>query len=154
MKRRHQLGELTPSDVEEGFPSARLLTEKGAGELFQAVVGGTALSSVLVLKAAEGASGDSGGTSPEGLKCGASPFLLYSICRALREESIWTFNFGPAEPNTSMSLFKKHFGTTTVPLEFAKFYLGSEFRRKLTDAVRLIRQTKSAISPRTGPDSR
>jgi len=140
MERRHKRGELTPDKVEKGFPTALLLTEKGAGELFQAVAGSKALSSALVLKATEGAYYDSAGTSPEGMKCGASHFLIYSIARALREESMRVFNLGGAESDPGLSLFKSRFGATPVPIESAKFYLGSDLRRKLTDAAHFLRR--------------
>jgi hypothetical protein len=142
LERRSKRGELTPGDVEQGFPTALQLTEKGAGELFQAVVGREVLSSALVLMAAEGAYYDSAGTSSEGMKCGASHFLVYSIARALRERAVWTFNLGSAEPNTGLSLFKTRFGATPVPFQSATFHLGSVFRRKLTAAVLLLRQSR------------
>ena len=150
MERRHKRGELTSDEVEMGFSTALLLTEKGAGELFQAVAGGKELSSALVLKAAEGTYLESAGTSPEGMKCGASHFLIYSIMRVLREESIWVFNLGGAELDPGLSLFKSRFGATPVALESASFYLGSDFRRKLTDAARFLRQRGTSLLRRIG----
>jgi hypothetical protein len=121
------------------------MIEKGAGELYQAIAGGEALASAMVLRAAEAAYYDSAGTSPEGMKCGAAHFLIYSIARVLREESNLTFNLGTAEPETGLSLFKIRFGATPVPLQLARFYLGSDLRRKLTTAAHFLRDRSSAI---------
>ena len=145
-ERRLKRGESFPFDVEKLCAWSLLLIEKGAGELFLAVAGGKILSSVMILRAAEAACGESSGTSPEGMECGASHFLDYSIARTLREESTWMFNLGTGEPNSGLSLFKTRFGATPVPLEFARFYLGSDLRRKLTHAVHFLRRTGTVSS--------
>ena len=145
MERRHKRGEVTPYDVEKGFPSSLQLTEKGAGELFQVFDGSKVLSSALVLKAAEGAYYDSAGTSPEGMKCGASHLLIYSIARTLREESMRAFNLGTGMAEPGLSLFKSRFGATAVSVESASFYFGSDLRRTLTSAARFLRRSGSAI---------
>jgi hypothetical protein len=94
----------------------------------------------MILKAAQGAFMETAGTSPEGMKCGASHFLIYSVAQTLREESIWTFNLGTGEPKSGLSLFKTRFGATPVSLEFARFYFGSDLHRKLTNAVHSFRR--------------
>jgi len=143
--RRRKLGVSIPCDVEKLWAWSLLLTEKGAGELFQAVAGKQALSSVMVLRAAEGVYGEASGTSPEGMECGASHFLIYSIARALREESMRVFNLGGAESNPGLSLFKSRFGATPVSLESASLYLGGAFRSRLTDAARSLRQSGTSL---------
>jgi len=145
-ERRRKRGESIPGSVEDVWSWCLLLIEKGAGELFQAVAGGKVLSSVMVLRAAEGAYGETGGTSPEGMECGASHFLHYSIARVLREESVRAFNLGGAELNPGLALFNRHFGATPVPLEAGTFYLGSGLRRKLTEAVRFLRQRGASLA--------
>jgi len=145
MERRRRRGESIIGDVEGKLPEWILFIETGAAELFQAVAGGETVSSVVVMRAAEGAYYDSAGNSPEGMKCGASHFLIYSIARVLREESIRTFNLGGPEPNPGLGLFKSRFGATPVSLESATFYFGSTLRRKLTIAARSLRQSRSAL---------
>jgi lipid II:glycine glycyltransferase (peptidoglycan interpeptide bridge formation enzyme) len=142
MERRCMRGESAsvPGGVEEQRSYSLLLAEKGAGELFQAVVGSEVLSSIMVVKAAEHAHTETVGTSPEGMKCGASHFLYYSVFQALRRESIQTYNLGTADPDTGLSLFKIRFGATPKPLEFARFYFGSDLHRKLTNAVHSFRR--------------
>jgi hypothetical protein len=137
-------------DVERLCAWSLLLTEKGAGVLFQAVTGGKALSSVMVLRAAEGVYEETAGTSPEGMRCGASHFLIYSIARALQKESVRVFNLGGAESNPGLNLFKSRFGATPVFLESARSNLGSDFRRKLTNAARSLRQSGASVLRRIG----
>ena len=143
-ERLRKRGVFISRDAEEQWAWSLLLEEKGAGELFQAVAGEKVLSSVMVLRAAEGAYMETAGTSAEGMICGASHFLIYSVARALREEAIREFNLGGAESNPGLSLFKSRFGATPVPLQSASFCLGSWVRRKLTHAARSLRQIASA----------
>jgi len=152
MDRRRKRGESIVGTVEGKLPEWILFIETGAGELFQAVAAGKVLSSVVVMRAAQGAFYESSGTSPEGTKCGASHFLLYSIARVLREESVRTFNLANAEaPNPGLRLFKLRFGAVPVSHEAATFYFGSDLRRRLTAAARSLRQIGSAFLRRIGP---
>jgi hypothetical protein len=153
MERRGRRGEsaAVPGGVKHQRSLSLALTGKGAGELFQAVARGEVLSSAIVLRAAEGAHYYTAGTSPEGMKCGASHFLLYSIARVLREESARTFNLATGEvPNPGLRLFKLRFGATPVSLEHATFYFGSNLRRRLTTAAHSLRQSGSAFLRRIG----
>lgn len=144
MARRTRRGEQTPGDIEETLPTIVQLTAKGAAELFRAVQGTKVLSSALVLKAAEGAYYETAGTSPEGMRCGASHFLIYSVARTLRQESIGMFNLGlGADPGITM--FKSRFGATPLPLEYLCFYFGSDLRLRLTVAAHYLRHYRSAI---------
>jgi hypothetical protein len=152
MERRRKRGEaVSAPGVERQWSLCFQFTQKGAGELFQAVAGSEVLSSAVVLRAAEGAYYESAGASPEGMKCGASHFLIYSIARVLREESVRTFNLASAEvSNPGLRLFKLRFGATPVSLESATFYLGSNLRRRLTTAAHSLRQSGSALLRRIG----
>jgi hypothetical protein len=158
MERLRKRGEaVSGAGVERQWSLCFQFTQKRAGELFQAVAGSEVLSSAVVLRAAEGAYYESAGTSPEGMKCGASHFLLYSIARVLREESVRTFNLGNAEvpgdpgaSNPGLELFKLRFGATPVSVESATFYLGSNLRRRLTAAAHSLRQSGSALLRRIG----
>ena len=147
MQRRRKRGGAILGSVEQKLSQTIFLTERGAGELFQAIAGGETLASGLVLRAAEGAYYETAGNSPQGMKCGASHFLIYSIAKVLRAESIRAFNLGDAEPNQNpgLSLFKSRFGATPVSLEYARCYFGSDLRRKLTGAARYLRQIGSDL---------
>lgn len=114
--------------------------QNGAGELFQAVLEGKVLSSVLVFFGGRGAYYQSAGTSPEGMELGASHFLIHQIASALQEQSQDVFNLGGAERwNPGLNRFKAGFGAEGVALESAEFFLGSKLRRRLTQAAILLR---------------
>ena len=156
MERRRRRGEsaAVPGGVKQQRSLSLALTEKGAGELFQAVECGEVLSSAIVLRAAEGARYYTAGTSPQGTKCGASHFLLYSIARVLRGESVRRFDLGTAADGPGLDLFKLRFGAAPVFLEHATFYLGSDLRRRLTTAAHYLRQSGSALLRRIGAAGR
>ena len=84
MARRRDRGENVPQSGPMLEQIA--LLKSGAGELFQALHQDTVVSSVLVLRAPKGAYYQSAGTSPEGMKLGASQFLIHSIACQLRAE--------------------------------------------------------------------
>jgi len=138
LERRKARGESVPEDIQ--VQSFVAMAQSGAGELFQAVQDGAVLSSILVLTAAQGAYEHSAGTSPRGMECCASHFLLYEIANTLREQGRELFNLGGAdELNPGLARFKAGFGTTLVKLEEAEFFLGSPVRRRLRSAARLLR---------------
>lgn len=145
MERRRRRGEQVPNGAEDELPWSLLFIQKGAGELFQAVAGNEVLSSAMILKAAEGAYNQSAGTSPAGMKCGASHFLIYAIAGLLQENSVRIFNLGGVESNPGLRLFKSRFGAASVSLESAVFYLGSDLRRRLTGAARSLRQNGAGL---------
>jgi Acetyltransferase (GNAT) domain len=140
MERRRSRGESVPDDLKGELPWCSLLIEKGAGELFQALAGGEVLSSAMIMRASGGAYNQSHGTSGEGMKCGASHFLMHAIARQLREESVREFNLGGAENNPGLELFKSRFGGRAVAVESAVFYLGSVLRGTVTAAARGARK--------------
>ncbi len=134
MERRAQRGE----DIELGsgpLPSA--LLKFGSGELFQAVQGERTLSSILVLRAKEGAYYQSAGTLPDGMKIGASPFLIWQVAQILRQEGLHVFNLGGATmENPGLYRFKTGFGTRPVALESASFRLQSSVQHRLETVMR------------------
>lgn len=137
MVRRNNRGESVPLDIQ----TERFLAfiETGAGELYQAISDREVLSSVLILKAEKGAYYQSAGTSPEGMKTGASHFLIYSIAEALQKESMELFNLGGAdESQTGLKRFKSGFGATEVKLEAAQFFLGSHFKKNILESARRL----------------
>src|SRR5437588_5746705 len=138
LERRKSRGESVPEDVQ--VQSFVTMTQSGAGELFQAVLDGVVLSSILVLMATRGAYDQTSGTSPQGMASGASHFLVYEIASTLREQSKELFYLGGAgELDFGLKRFKAGFGASLVKLEAAEFFLGSPIRRGLRSAAWLLR---------------
>lgn len=129
--------ELSGSIALNEFPA---FVAGGHVELFQAVSGDQALSSVVILRAGEYAWGDSAGTSPRGMQCGASHFLYFHLFQSLRTAGVRIFDFGCAEPDTHLSFFKSRFGAAAHAIESATFYPSGGVRRALSSAAqRLLR---------------
>jgi len=139
--RRRRRGEKL-ADSSEAQSSA-LLIRHGAGELFQAVLDGQVVSSVLVTLAAKGGYSHTAGTSPEGMSCGASHLLNYEIARALQSRSMELYNLGGIhELESGLAEYKLRFGARLVELGAANFFLGGRLRKGLTTAVRLARDMR------------
>jgi len=137
MERRRSRGETVSADIRVERPLA--FTDSGAGVIYQAVLDDKILSSMLVLRGERGAYYQSAGTSPEGMACGASHFLLYEIAERLRSEAMRQFNLGGASPrNPGLQRFKQGFGAEELQLEAAEFYLGSALRRTVTGAASFL----------------
>ena len=152
--RRRRRGENTPTDVEEELPWLETMLEERVGELFQAVREGEVLSSAMIMRASEGAYNQSAGTSPAGMLCGASHFLISRTAAALRQESAKLFNLGGAEPNSGLARFKERFGATAVPREDAEFSVGSRLRGKLSAGIRLLRRVTADVRRRASTGGR
>lgn len=122
------------------------LLADGAAELFQATLGETVLSSVLVLRAVHGGYYHSAGTSPEGMRCGASHFLIVSIADSLRSNGADVFNLGGADADSEgLRRFKLGFGARPVALEAAEAEFGGQLRHKVAWGVRQARRASSAL---------
>ena len=134
LARRQERGETIHADVgaEERLRPIVALVSHGAGELFQAVDETRVLSSILVLRAELGAYYHSAGTSPEGMSCGASHFLVHQIAEMLREEGVEQFNLGGADAASGgLERFKSGFGATARELAAAEMVLAGPFRQAL-----------------------
>ncbi len=130
MTRRGDRGERVPENIAADAFGA--YTHSGAGELFQAILDETVLSSVLVLFADKGAYYHSAGNNPEGMAFGASHFLVQEIANVLRDQSFQVFNLGGSDhSNPGLSRFKAGFGARVVDLEEADFFLCSRIRLKV-----------------------
>jgi len=126
MRRRRLRGEDVPVESDAGSSMAYI--RRGAGDLFQAVHGDRVLSSVLVLKAEQGAYYQSAGTSAEGMACGASHFLVAEIASRLQRAGLRSFNLGGTRDAASgLARFKSRFGARVVKLESARFYVGAGY---------------------------
>jgi hypothetical protein len=118
---------------------ARLLAllRTGSGELFQAMHEGKVLSSILILRSSQGAYYETAGTLPEGMKLGASPFLVARVAAILKQEGSLVFNLGGAtDDNPGLQRFKTGFGTREIALEAASFCPKSVVERKFHSALR------------------
>jgi Acetyltransferase (GNAT) domain len=135
MERRTERGETVDFSRDNTMPLALLASR--SGELFQALQGDRVLSSILVLKARLGAYYQSAGTAPEGMKLGASPFLISQVAAVLKHEGVRVFNLGGAsESSPGLSRFKAGFGARPVTLESASFCPKSAAERKIVAALR------------------
>jgi lipid II:glycine glycyltransferase (peptidoglycan interpeptide bridge formation enzyme) len=139
LDRRKSRGE----QVQGGEEHQRYWTyiKQGHGNLFQAVLDGKVLSSLLVIKAEKGAYYQSAGTSPEGMTAGASHFLIYETAQLLQRQSFEVFNLGGAEINDAsrgLRLFKEGFGSTPVELEAVRVFCGSPLKRRGIQMIRMM----------------
>jgi hypothetical protein len=135
LERRAQRGEEVEANNEDARP--RALLSSGSAELFQALNGDKVLSSILILRARQGGYYESAGTLPEGMKAGASPFLVSSVATILRQEGSRVFNLGGATPdNPGLVRFKTGFGTREVALEAAAFCPKTVLEAKVHTALK------------------
>ena len=137
LERRRRHGEVVRAhDEAESLAALSALTRCGAADVFQAVLDGRALSSLVVLRAARGAYYQSAGTSPEGMSRGASHWLVHEVANVLRGEGKELFNLGGAgDSDAGLKRFKTGFGTTTVPLEEAEFCLGGRVPARVRSGI-------------------
>jgi hypothetical protein len=117
----------------------------GAGELFQAVHNERVVSSLLLLRSAHAAYFQSAGTSPQGMRIGASHFLVYDVCRELFREGVRTFNLGGALEGSSLAGFKAGFGAAEVTLYECACYIGPVWRKKVRSALQLVRTDRAGL---------
>jgi hypothetical protein len=126
----------------EDTEQALAITQRGAGELFQAFLGDKAVSSNLILLAEKGAYNHSQGASKEGMDCGAPHFLIYETVNHLRNNAACeVFNLGGTDQlNSGLEQFKSGFGATTsrVELDAAEFFVGSFAVGAVRSAVRFV----------------
>ncbi len=135
MERRVHRGERVDLGQESARPLALLASR--SGELFQAVLGEQVLSSMLVLRSGKGGCYQSAGTSPDGMKLGASPFLVSQVADLLQQEGALVFNLGGAGAESpGLRRFKVGFGAREVELQAASFCPKSVVERKLHGALR------------------
>jgi lipid II:glycine glycyltransferase (peptidoglycan interpeptide bridge formation enzyme) len=138
------------------------LVGAGAGEIFQAVLGDQVLSSILVLASTRVAYYHSAGTTPEGMRAGASAFLIGAVAMELKSAGVAEFNLGGAEPeNEGLYRFKSGFGCFVRELEQATFTVTDTALLKLQASLRsAVRDSRvltsklfgSRVSPSSTPD--
>ncbi|MEZ4417158.1 MAG: GNAT family N-acetyltransferase [Gemmatimonadota bacterium] len=147
MDRRAARGESVPEDLERSLLGAFLAT--GAGQLAQAFLDGQVMASLLFLRSSRGAYDQSSGTTAQGRKNGAAPFLIQSLCERLGAEGVQCFNLGGAQDdNPGLQAFKQGFGARRVELEAARFSTASGALNKLWE---LGRRAREVVSTRRAP---
>lgn len=135
MQRRASRGEAVDTDRDNARELALLAT--GSGEIFLVVRGEQVMSSGLVLRSRKGAYYQSAGNSPDGLKLGASAFLISQVAATLKEEGICLFNVGgTGADNPGLRRFKAGFGAREVELQAAAFCPKSVVKRKVHGVLR------------------
>lgn len=123
-----------------GVRFAEALVQAGSAELFQAERRGEILSSLLLLRAKRGVYYQSAGTSPSGMKIGASPFLISEVAIALREEGMIRFNLGGAsQEEEGLFRFKSGFGGRIVPLLSTSAWVGPPIWGKARAVIASLR---------------
>ena len=109
MKRRIDRGERI-----ESLPTMDTLLprlESGHCRLFQACRGDEVLSSISMAIAPTGRYLHTSGTSAEGMKIGASHYLLYEIMRVSLAEGATLLNLGGvSDPHSGLAEYKRQFG--------------------------------------------
>jgi hypothetical protein len=140
LARREQRGERVETGGQES--TWRAFLDTGAGSLYQAHLGEEVLSSILVLKARDGAYYHSAGTSADGMRLGVSQLLILEVATRLAAEGRSVFNLGGAEPaSEGLYRFKTGFGTTARELEAATYQVAGVVRRGvlwLADSARAV----------------
>jgi RimJ/RimL family protein N-acetyltransferase len=135
--RRRNRGENVHLLLDSAEYQAYLATS--AGEIYQAVHNQAVISSALVLRSAKGGYYHTSGTTPEGMRMGASRLLISSIADDLKERGATVFNLGGAEEGSTLADYKAGFGAGIVPLEAVRCYTGPVWKRKLRSAAALAR---------------
>lgn len=145
MDRQRERGE----DAAIGMALERIqrMMQSGMAELYQAVAGGEVVSSAIVATAARGGYYYSAGTSPDGLRQGASHLLVYEIAKTLQEQSKERFNLGGTGPDQEgLIRFKKRFGASEVALEAGSFSMrGAVGQLVLDGAESIVAKTRAAL---------
>ncbi|MEM7226376.1 MAG: GNAT family N-acetyltransferase [Pseudomonadota bacterium] len=140
MQRRADRGEAV--DTEIGAHNFEHFVAAGAGRLFQASLEGQVFSSILVLGAARGAYYHSAGTTPEGMKCGASHLLICEVAQRLATEGITRFNLGGAgEEEVGLTRFKTGFGPQPVDLVAAEARFPGGLKERILVGLKGLRSS-------------
>jgi Acetyltransferase (GNAT) domain len=149
MMRRRERGEHVPDDTVIQLAEVTALAQRGAGELFQAVVDERVVSSILVLQSARGGYYHSAGTSSEGMSCGVSHLLVHDIAATLQAETKWQFNLGGvSEPGSGLEQFKRGFGARGIGLQAVECSTARRFTRWLGAGTKILRQMATAGAAR------
>jgi hypothetical protein len=149
MSRRSERGENVPTPGVQDFDFAIL--QHGAGELFQVISNGRTFASILILLSATSGYYHSAGTLPEGMKSGASPFLINEVGALLAGEGYATLNLGGVDPGADgLRRFKSGFGAHEVTLSAARYSMITRAQRIIRDIARSIKNAPARITRTLG----
>jgi hypothetical protein len=146
--RRRARGEEIPHFADSGIPRALLAT--GAARMYEGVLDGKVLGSVIMTFARAGAHGYSAGYAPEGLKAGAGVFVNLSTFHILKAEGRLFFNLGDAPPDSGLALFKKGLGGVVHESRAARFHVGSALNRGLLELRSRVEGAVDGVRRRMG----
>jgi RimJ/RimL family protein N-acetyltransferase len=145
MARRAQRGEAVP-DV-DGTLEWESVLRVGVGELFQGILGGEVVTSLLVLRSGSVAYYMSAGTSPVGFSSGAAPFVVLSAAQALGGEGVRTFNLaGAGDEAPGLQRYKRDFGAEPRRLDAATAHVLPVAFTKARTAARLLLRDPRALA--------
>jgi hypothetical protein len=123
----------------------RLLSH-GAAELFQARSDAEVLASILILTSKTCGYYHSAGTSPEGMKSGASPFLISEVASALASSGRDWLNLGGADPEAEgLRRFKKGFGAQEIHLPAGVYSMIPSFERTFRTMARSVKNAPGYV---------
>lgn len=141
--RRRSRGEDVGTDSERMITA---LLRSGCSEIFQAIESDQVMSSIVVMKAKQGAYLFAAGSTSDGMKLGASHFLICKTAEALQQEGCIVFNLGGVNSlESGLAAYKARFGAVTNPLQSAHFFVGSPLQRKLQATVNLLRSDRRQL---------
>lgn len=147
MARRAKRGEAVPqaSDAREWSS----VLETGAAELFQGVLNGEVVTSLLVLRTATTAYYLSAGTSPSGFSSGAAPLVVLTAAQMLRVEGTKIFNLaGAGDEAPGLQRYKRDFGAHPRYMDAAWASALPRVLGKARTAARLLFTTPRALVER------
>jgi hypothetical protein len=126
-------------NINETVESLRPYLDTGCCEMFQAVVDGEVVSSMMVARAPRGYYLFTSGTHPKGMEIGASHYLISRIMAHGRDAGAEILNLGGAiDPESGLAQYKERFGADWVQLEKADFYIGSAARKAITHSIAAV----------------
>lgn len=134
--RRRERGERIPQFDNSDLPQA--LLEVGAARIFECVLDGDVLGSVIISVAEKGAHGYSAGYSEAGMKSGAAVFLSEATFQSLKDDGKSVFNLGDAPRDSGLAVFKRGLGAALHESRSRIFDTASPVRRVILNAYSSI----------------
>ena len=141
LSRRTARGEVVPERINRQYFECMLST--GAGAFFRAMGPDSGpFSSMFALESSKGGYYQAAGNSPEGMKMGASIFLLVETARHFQKEGKTCFDLGGTFPEDSSGLgyFKLGFGSEEKPFEEVYLSTATPGMRMLRNCFRAVRK--------------
>ncbi len=148
--RRRARGE-TVNHLADHPQTRHYLTTYGNARLYQAAVASTVVSSKLVIRIGDHAFYDTGGSTPEGMKLGASHFLMDVIINDLRTAGYRSLNLGVSTPNRpGLTRFKEGFDADRHAFALATLDIATAPARALNKLKGYLRRRGRQTVRQTG----